>query len=125
MQGVIYTVTSMTEEETTVQMRPEYRKAKKTEEDGEEDAPAETKVPTKEVTALFRLTHAMCYFTVQGRSFDLGRKTLLLDTDHKMFSRRHLIVGMSRVRRGNDLHIATPEYATNITGRTRKTICRA
>ena len=93
-------------------------------EDEDPPPPPQIIVPTCDVPMLFRLTHAMCYFTVQGRSFDEGRQTLLLDTEHTFFSRRALIVGMSRVRHGRDLHIATPEYEAMVLGRTRRVFRR-
>ena len=87
--------------------------------------PPQIEAPPCDVPALFRLTHAMCYFTVQGRSFDLGRQTLLLDTDHTHFSKRALIVGMSRVWSGQNLHIADPDYDAKVTGRAREIFRRA
>ena len=71
-------------------MRPEYCQRRQTnkdddahnETDDEEDAPAQISIRVHDVPALLRLSHAMCYYTVQGRSFDLGRTTLLLDTEH-------------------------------------------
>ena len=92
--------------------------------DTEQAAPNQVTVAFEDVTLLLRLTHAMCYYTCQGRSFDRGRKTLMLDTDHPYFTRRALIVGMSRVRHGEDLHIADSEYSACVTGRNRKTFRR-
>ena len=113
-------------------MRPEYTRKdvrEPTEEhsatdepvDADETASPQVEVPVLDVPRVFRLTHAMCYFTVQGRSLDLGRKTLLLDTEHRHFTRRALIVGMSRVRHGSDLQVATAQYESRITGRPRQT----
>ena len=89
----------------------------------EDDEVHEVTVPLGDAPTLLRLTHAMCYFTCQGRSIDLGKPVLMIDTNHKCFSRRALIVGMSRVRHVDDLRIATLEYEACVTGRLRKT-CR-
>ena len=48
----------------------------------------------------------------------------MLDTGHIHFSRRALIVGMSRATHGSYVHVATPEYEEFITGRRRKHITR-
>ena len=42
-------------------------------------APASIKIPTEEVPKLLRLTHAMCYFTVQGRTLR-DKRLPLVDT---------------------------------------------
>ena len=122
VQGVVYIVMELSDSEVVLQMRPEYCVKKPATEDDE--APNQVKVELGEVTTLLRLTHAMCYYTCQGRSFDLGRTTLMLDTDHPFFSRRALIVGMSRVRHGKDLHIADEAYCARVTGRNRKSFRR-
>ena len=136
VQGVVYTVVKLHDSEVVLQMRSEYcAKPKKDEnesatekqdetDDAEQAAPNQVTVAFEDVTLLLRLTHAMCYYTCQGRSFDRGRKTLMLDTDHPYFTRRALIVGMSRVRHGEDLHIADSEYSACVTGRNRKTFRR-
>ena len=127
VQGVIYTVVDMSEDNIFLKMRPEYcqRRGAYDDDDDEENAPAQISVPVHDVPSLLRLSHAMCYYTVQGRRFDLGRTTLLLDTEHPHFSRRALIVGMYRVRHGNDLHTSSPGYDGRVTGRTRTVFCRA
>ena len=53
-----------------------------------------------------RMAYARCYYTVQGKT---GRDThiLLLDTSHKHFDMRKLIVGMSRATHGKYVHVAT------------------
>ena len=76
---------------SVVRMRPEY---------GDE----EIEVPLAEVPYLLRLTHAMCYYTMQARTVK-NRHMVLLDTDSKHFSVRALIVGLSRVEEGSFLHI--------------------
>ena len=133
VQGVIYTVKEMRETNVLLEMRPEYTRkdVRETTElqsalqsataDADETASPQVEIPVLDVPRVFRLTHSMCYFTVQGRSLDLGRKTLLLDTEHRHFTRRALIVGMSRVRHGNDLQVATAQYESRITGRPRQT----
>ena len=51
-----------------------------------------------------RLQHALCYYSTQGRTLIDGR-IRLMDTDHAFFTKRHLIVGLSRTRRGSDVEI--------------------
>ena len=119
VQGVIYTAVHVNAERVVLQMRREY--TENLNPSDENDEVPEVIVPLGDVPALLRLTHAMCYFTCQGRSIDLNKPVLLIDTHHRFFTRRALIVGMSRVRHGRDLHIATPEYEACVTGRLRKT----
>ena len=109
VQGVIYTVISCNEEEVILRMRPEYNADEK-----------EITLNMGDVPILTRLTHAMCYYTCQGRSIDRGQTVLMLDIAHSYFSRRALIVGMSRVRHGDDLHIADENMQTALIGRNHK-----
>ena len=76
-------------------MRPEY---------GDE----EIEVPLEEIPYLLRLTHAMCYYTIQGCTMR-DKKILLIDTEHPNFSRRTLIVGLSRATHGKVAHVADNE----------------
>ena len=80
---------------SVLRMKPEY---------GDE----EIEVPIEEIPYLLRLTHAMCYYTVQGRTIK-DRRIMLIDTDHPHFSRRALIVGLSRATHSNAVHVADSE----------------
>ena len=60
-------------------------------------------VPWEEVCAQLRLCHSLCYYTVQGRT--IVRPLVLLDTAHKHFSVRALIVGLSRAVHSHQLHV--------------------
>ena len=115
----IYTAVYSGDEKVVLQMCKEYTGRLNPEDEDEEVH--EVTVPLGDVPTLCRLTHAMCYFTCQGRSIDLGKPVLMIDTHHKFFTRRALIVGMRRVRHDDDLHIATLEYGACVTGRLRKT----
>ena len=53
-----------------------------------------------------RTAYARCYCTVQGKT--CRDKHLLLDTSHKHFDMRELIVGMGRAAHGKHVHVATP-----------------
>ena len=68
----------------------------------------EIEVPIEEIPYLLRLTHAVCYYTVQGRTIK-DRRIMLIDTDHPHFSRRALIVGLSRATHSNAVHVADSE----------------
>ena len=78
-------------------------------------AKKEVTVPLADIPAVMRLTHAMCYYTVQGRT--LHDHTLLLDTSHVNFSRRALIVELSRATHGKFVHFATDEDDAIFIGR--------
>ena len=91
VQGVVYTLL-LIDCFSVLHMRPEY---------GDE----EIEVPLEEIPNLPRLTHAMCYYTVQGRTIK-DRHIMLIDTDHPRFSRRALIVGLSRATHSKDVHVA-------------------
>ena len=67
-------------------------------------------MPLEVIPYLLRLTHAMCYYTIQGRTLR-DRKILLIDTDHPNFSRRALIAGLSRATHGEVAHVADNEAA--------------
>ena len=95
VQGVLYTVVAITEKTVKLQMCEEYCHGA-----GDET----TEVPLDQVCGQLRLTHAMCYYTCQGRTVK-DRHIVLLDTDHFHFSTRSLIVGLSRATHGRYLHI--------------------
>ena len=53
-----------------------------------------------------RMPYARCYYTVQGKTYR-NTHVVLLDTSHKCFDMRKLIVGMSRATHGKYVHVAT------------------
>jgi len=122
VQGVVYSVEGIFEDTVTLKMLPEYCKGTATplELDTEVDEFEEVTVPLADVPAVLRLTHAMCYYTVQGRT--LRGHTLLLDTCHPQFSRRALIVGLSRATHGDHVHVATDDDARIFLGERRRTL---
>ena len=95
IQGVVYTVTDMDEQGIALKMLDDYCHGQK-----DEDA----KVPWPEVCTQLRLCHSLCYYTCQGRTIR-DRHIVLLDTTHKHFSVRALIVGLSRAVHGKWLHV--------------------
>ena len=96
VQGVIYTVTGITEKHLELQMRPEYCTR------GAGDATL--LVPLEEACAQLRLCHAVCYYTCQGRTVR-DRHIVLLDVRHPHFTVRALIVRLSRATHGRYLHV--------------------
>ena len=64
-------------------------------------------VLTREFARTLRMAYARCYYTVQGETCR-DKHILLLDTSHKHFDMRKLIVGMSRAMHGKYVHVATP-----------------
>ena len=95
VQGVLYIVTAIAEDALELQMRPEYCH-------GADDE--KVRVPLDEACTQLRLCHAMCYYTCQGRTVR-DRHIVLLDTKHKHFTVRALIVGLSRATHGRWLHV--------------------
>ena len=84
-------------------------------EDGEEDdieAIDLNKIPKRIVLShadfvcKLRMSYARCYYTVQGKTYR-DTHVVLLDTSHKRFDMRKLIVGMSRATHGQFVHVAT------------------
>ena len=53
-----------------------------------------------------RMPYARCYYTVQGKTYR-DTHVILMDTSHKRFDMRKLIVGMSRATHGKFVHVAT------------------
>ena len=94
IQGVVYCVTDMDEKGIALKMLDEYCHGQKDE---------EAKVQWSDVCTQLRLCHSLCYYTVQGRT--IHRPIVLLDTAHKHFSVRALIVGLSRAVQSSQLHV--------------------
>ena len=126
VQGVVYTITKL-DDVVTLEMNEEYRNDPDPDSDTEAPdtdvarAPHEIKVPYQNLPMLLRLTHAMCYFTVQGRTLR-NKRVLLVDTEHSFFQRRSLIVGLSRATHASLVHVASEEDEERVTGRRRKYI---
>ena len=83
LNGVLYIVERFTQE--AVDLRPhEDFKAKP------------VQVSLREASDHLRLCYAAVYYSCQGRTLR-DQHVMLLDTDHKYFTLRHLYVGASRV----------------------------
>jgi hypothetical protein len=116
LNGVLYRVVAVDDGGVTLDMLQEYR-ASRVDFTGKPLPPQEIAKITKvedsvrltldEAVAMLRLTHAMCYASVQGCT--VSRKILLLDTAHKHFTSRHLIVGMGRATHGSLVAVSSPE----------------
>ena len=95
------------------------------EEDVEDNSSQDDRKPVKiafeDVPLLLRLTHAVCYFTVQGRTIE-NEHILLLDTSHHHFTKRSLIVGASRATHHRYVHVATDEQERAWLGLTRRKV---
>ena len=96
VQGVIYVITDITETECHLTMRREYWR--------DEDVEETVTIELVDACAQLRPSHAICYYTVQGRTVK-DRHIVLLDTNHPHFTVRSLIVGLSRVEDSKYLHI--------------------
>ena len=77
----MYSVEHITEDTATLKMLPEYRRPVETQVETAETTDAavdedvsvareEVTVPLDDVAHVLRLTHAMCYYTVQGALFE-------------------------------------------------------
>ena len=126
VQGVVYTVTLIDDANVYLTMNSEYQTVPEHAEDDDEDlpdsdvakAPSQITIPKLDVPKLLRLTHAMCYYTIQGRTLK-NKRVLLLDTGVQYFTSRALIVGLSRVTHGAHVSVATMEMEERVTGRRR------
>ena len=74
-----------------------------------EDAPVTLKLSHAEASKNLRLTFALCYATVQGRTLR-DKHIVLLDTRRHFFTMRHLIVGLSRATAGRFVHVQSKRY---------------
>ena len=116
VHSVMYIVAAVSEDWIEVDMAPECC-AERLNPDGEP-------LPDKELGALdrqekgirlsyaeasqyLRLAHVLCYASVQGST--ISEHLLMLDLEHRYFSMRSLIVGMSRATHGRFVHMATRE----------------
>jgi len=64
-------------------------------------------LPFAVASTFLRLAFASTYQSMQGRTVR-NTRLLLVDCNHPSYSLRHLVVGMSRLNRGEFLHILTP-----------------
>ncbi len=75
------------------------------EEDDDEGKEGEMALSFERVSRELRLTHALCYASVQGDTKE--GSVMLCDVFHRHFTVRHLILGMSRARHGRNVMIDT------------------
>ena len=72
-----------------------------------EDSPETVELSHNEASMYLRLTYALTYASIQGRTIR-NKNICLLDTHHRrFFTTRHLIVGVSRATHGRYVHIPT------------------
>ena len=128
VQGVLYRVTRILDDCIEVTMHERYQRVtaavdddEEDEEDPSRDDSTPVKIASEDVPLLLRLTHAVCYFTVQGRTIE-DKHILLLDTSHRHFSKRSLIVGASRATHHKYVHVATEEQEKAWLGLTRRKV---
>jgi hypothetical protein len=74
--------------------------------------PLKLTVPLKDLPLLFRLMHAMCYYTSQGRTFQ-DQDVFLCDTGRMQdsYGKRALIVGLSRATHVDLVHVVGDQEA--------------
>ena len=110
VNGVVYVVKAVTEEHVVVDMHPRFRTGGKNE--------LELALRHADASATLRLSHAVVYYTSQGRTIP-NTHLVLLDTLAPHFTGRHLIVGASRVTDGRFLHVPTVEQQAQLLARAR------
>jgi hypothetical protein len=123
LNGVIYRVVSL-EGGVTLDMMPEYCSAKTDMHDRPlplaellrlKKLEEGVRLNFEDAAHFLRPTHALCYAGIMGRT--IRRSILLLDTSHRFFTARHLIVGMGRATHGSDMSIATDEQERELLSR--------
>ena len=72
-----------------------------------EDSPDTVTLSHEDASMYLRLTYALTYASIQGRTIR-NKNICLMDTTHrKFFTTRHLIVGVSRATHGRFVHVPT------------------
>ena len=122
VNGVFYTVERVDKKVVVVRMDPAYLRDRDAldEKAAERADKQEGEVPLshKDASVSLRLTHALCYASVQGLTIR-DRTILMLDAEHPFFSVRAMIVGISRVTDSKQLHVATRAQEEALISRTR------
>jgi len=137
VNGVIYSVVGVDSEYVNLRMTDEFRKkpalkdrSGHVEEEEDEDsviqdeaiAREDLRLTHAEVSKTMRLTYALCYASIQGRTLK-DRHILLLDTMHReYFTMRHLIVGVSRATHGQFVHLPTLRAEFALVKRARESV---
>jgi hypothetical protein len=108
INGCEYVVTAVTDDSVVEDMLADFNDARE----------RGVTLTHPEASRWLRLAYARCYYTSQGRTLR-DAVVAMLDTGHRHFSVRHLIVGISRVPKGSDLMIPTPaqeaEFSATLT----------
>ena len=84
--------------------------------DEEESIQTEVTLTHQHASEWLRMTHAFCYYSVQGATLR-NRHIALFDTSRGFLTLRHLIVGMSRATHGQYVHILSEEQEEMLMGR--------
>ena len=97
INGCEYIVAAVTADTVTVDMHADYHT-------GNDKMERGVVLTHPEASKWLRLAYARCYYPTQGRTLR-DAVVMLLDTGHRHFGMRHLIVGLSRVPKSSDLII--------------------
>ena len=115
VNGVRYVVEAANDQTVRVRMLPEYRRdldarppTRKT-----ERLEGSITLAHRDASAWLRLTHCLCYASVQGITVR-DKHVVLLDILKGHFGIRPVIVAASRVTDGKYLHAATPQAQANM-----------
>ena len=93
MSGARYIVETWDSTNITVRLHPDYT-----------DYDQLFTLTLKKAAEMLRLQHALCYASIQGRTFR-DTHIVLLDVDSRNVTMRDLITAMSRPTNGRYLHI--------------------
>jgi hypothetical protein len=135
VNGVFYNVERVDSETVVVRMDSEYhcdreelapkegdsertQAAKKRALEKADRLEGEIELSHDEASCSLRLSHALCYASVQGLTIR-NKHILLLDMEHPHFSVRSLIVGLSRATAGSQVHAAKRDQEDRLMARTK------
>jgi hypothetical protein len=116
LNGVHYRVMDVTPLVVVVQMTERYRKPPECCSDIDQSLQGLIALSHRDASAYLRLLHCTVYRSSQGSTIPIGTPVLLLDTNHKHFCQRTLIVGLSRVEHGSQLRVASFQQQTDVFG---------
>jgi hypothetical protein len=127
VNGVFYTVEAVDKKRVVVRMHKRYH-CERTKPNGEPIGDKEAQradqlegpidLSHRDASLALRLSHCLCYASTQGLTID--KRVVMFDLEHRHFSVRSLIVGISRVTNGKLVHAATKQREDDMMARTRE-----
>jgi hypothetical protein len=115
LNGVLYEVKEVTSLAIVVRMTQRYRKPPEQCSEVDHSLQGLIVLSYRDASASLRLLHCVVYRSAQGATIP-DVPVLLLDTSHRYFDQRTLIVGLSRVQSGSQLRVASFDQQTDAFG---------